>query len=95
MTGGCRGSGLGGGSDDTMDKVLLQWGHWKQLRAHLKTMISLYVRGALKARMQSPILFGSYASTGNLKETVWTIITTDFNGNASVASHSITFLAEI
>jgi len=41
-----------------------------------------------------PVLFRANACTGDFEKAIWTIVTTDFDGNTAIAPDSITFLAE-
>lgn len=86
-----RPSADSGGSDGTTIKVFLQEGHRKQFRAHLcKNKYHV-----LAAADGSPVFLSSNACTRDLEQTIRTIIAANFNGDASIASYQIAFIAEV
>ena len=70
-------SPVSGGSEGTTDNVLRQFGHIKQLRAHLIYLSLTTI--TIDFECHSPILLCAYASVWDLKETVRTVVTADFN----------------
>ena len=95
MIGGWRESGFKGGSEETMDNVLLHWGHKKQFRAHLSSRNQSLFTTNEQENPIAPILFGSHTGTGYLKKAIWTVIPADLDRYATIATHIVALFTEI
>jgi len=88
-----RPSADSGGSDGTTISVFLQDGHRKQFRAHLRKTRS---ENQTNPQLQNtPVFLSPNTRARHLKQTIWTIIPADFDGDTSVAPYRIAFFAEV